>query len=319
MLTHFTLIVDDPNAPLAMRMDESYTLEVNLTIASLRARTQWGTLRGLETFSQLADANCRIDGLPLTVSDAPRFTHRGLMIDTARDFWPLDALLDFVSAMEYSKLSVLHVHLTDSESFPCSSATFPKLTNAAFAPEHQCHPATRLASVGGSPCTYSHAQLRKLVAHAEDRGIRVIPEFDTPAHAASWAVGYPAMASVCTSAAPGWSSRLLLDPLSGGEAEYVVQGFLSEMAAVLCAAPARRTPVSTHPAGILCTPPALTTILTLQYHHCRHRFRLARQSPPSVPQPRRRPPPGNGRGPVALLQRKRSSAHCGAIRGQAAR
>ena len=53
----------------------------------------------------------------------------------------------------------------------------------------QAHPLTK--------CTYSHDDLRAVVAFARDRGIRVVPEFDTPSHVASWAVGYPGFTLLC--------------------------------------------------------------------------------------------------------------------------
>ena len=73
--------------------DESYTLAVASSGASLTAKTVYGALRGLETFSQLVrfdfeDESYVIDGCPWSISDAPRFPHRGLMIDTARHFQP---------------------------------------------------------------------------------------------------------------------------------------------------------------------------------------------------------------------------------------
>ena len=50
----------------------------------------YGALRALETFAQAVafDAGCQVYALPseLNVSDAPRFAHRGLMIDTARHY-----------------------------------------------------------------------------------------------------------------------------------------------------------------------------------------------------------------------------------------
>jgi len=90
-------------------MDEWYELHVPLSGPALvRARTQWGALRALETFSQ-AVVNCTVRGLPLSVADAPRFTHRGLMLDLARMYWTTEGVRSVVDAMAYSKLNVLHL------------------------------------------------------------------------------------------------------------------------------------------------------------------------------------------------------------------
>ena len=57
--------------------------------AKATAKTVYGALRALETFSQLVrfdfDANAyALPGAPWDITDSPRFPHRGLMVDTAR-------------------------------------------------------------------------------------------------------------------------------------------------------------------------------------------------------------------------------------------
>ena len=63
-------------------------------------------------------------GLPLAITAAPRFTHRGLMLDLARVWWSTEGVKSVIEAMEYSKLNVLHLHLTDSEAFPVETSAF---------------------------------------------------------------------------------------------------------------------------------------------------------------------------------------------------
>ena len=55
--------------------------------AKLHARTLYGVLRGLETFSQLVDFDYSSSVYTVnasSIADAPRFPHRGFMVDTAR-------------------------------------------------------------------------------------------------------------------------------------------------------------------------------------------------------------------------------------------
>ena len=71
------------------------------------------------------------------------------------------------------KLSALHWHLTDSSSFPAGSARFPNLTRAAaFSPQ----------------AVYTPKQMAALVLYAQHRGVRIIPEFDMPAHSSFGAI-----------------------------------------------------------------------------------------------------------------------------------
>lgn len=114
--------------------DESYTLDTTpgRHYMMLEAETVWGVLRGLETFSQLCSipssaddavatsaeedpSHTAVDVIEARISDAPRFPHRGLMLDTARHFLPVELILRQIDAMAFNKLNTLHWHLTDSQ------------------------------------------------------------------------------------------------------------------------------------------------------------------------------------------------------------
>ncbi|XP_043084670.1 beta-hexosaminidase subunit alpha isoform X3 [Puntigrus tetrazona] len=165
--------------------DESYALSVSEGRAELRSVSVWGALRGLESFSQLVqqdDYGAYFINKTEMV-DFPRFAFRGLLLDTSRHYLPLRAILNTLDAMAYSKLNVFHWHIVDDPSFPYQSRTFPDLSNkGAF------HAFTHI---------YTQSDVMRVIEHARMRGIRVVPEFDSPGHTQSWGKGQPGLLTPC--------------------------------------------------------------------------------------------------------------------------
>jgi len=159
--------------------DESYVLEVTTTGAKLTAPTPLGAIHGLQTFLQLVDVSPGGFAAPaLTIQDKPRFPWRGLMIDSARHFIPLDVIRRNIDAMEAVKMNVFHWHLSENQGFRVESRKFPKL--------HE---------MGSDGLYYTQEEMRDVITYARDRGIRVVPEFDMPGHSTAWFVGHPELAS----------------------------------------------------------------------------------------------------------------------------
>ena len=154
-------------------MDESYKLRVTQDGISITASEQWGAIRGL---SLLANLIAEDGTLPcLTVSDAPAYAWRGLLLDPARRFLSPQTLERTLVGMWACRMNVLHLHLSDDQGL-------------------------RVPLLGQVPqCQhYSHEELRRLVDFAAGLGIRIVPEIDLPGHATGllnafphWARGAP--------------------------------------------------------------------------------------------------------------------------------
>ena len=175
-----TIRTSAPSAPVQqLGEDESYHLEVTPTGALLTAPNPLGVLHGLQTLLQLVHTTAQGFAVPaLTIDDKPRFPWRGLMIDSGRHFIPLPVIRQNLDGMEAVKLNVFHWHLSDDQGFRIESKTFPLLQEK-----------------GSDGLYYTQDEVRGIIDYARDRGIRVVPEFDMPAHASSWFVGYPELAS----------------------------------------------------------------------------------------------------------------------------
>src|ERR1700751_216560 len=194
--------------------DESYELSVAEAGATLSAPKPLGILRGLQTFLQLVEITPAGFAAPaLTIKDQPRFPWRGLLIDVSRHFIPLDVLKRNVDGMAAVKMNVLHWHLSDDQGFRVESKKFPKLQE-----------------MGSEGMFYTQAEIREFFAYAQDRGIRVVPEFDIPGHSRSWFLGYPELSS---GAGPysleGGGVDPIMDPTRESTYKFL-EKFLAEMA-----------------------------------------------------------------------------------------
>jgi hexosaminidase len=159
--------------------DESYSLEVFASSAKLHAANPLGALHGLQTFLQLISITSEGFVAPaVNIEDRPRFPWRGLMIDSARHFTPLEVIRRNLDGMEAVKMNVFHWHISEDQGFRAESHKFPKLQEQA-----------------SDGLYYTQAEIRDLIAYAHDRGIRVVPEFDMPGHSTAWFAAHPEIAS----------------------------------------------------------------------------------------------------------------------------
>ena len=196
-------------------VDESYELHVPApgdaasSAIALTARTVYGALRALETLAQLVAYEPALDAYavavaPVAVADAPRFAHRGLLVDVARHYQPPARLRGVVDAMAAAKLNVLHLHLTDQQAFPVQSAAYPKLWRGAYSWRER----------------YTRDELVALVEYARARGVAVMAELDVPGHSASWCKGAPA--GVCMDSCVVDGATKGNKPLAPGNATHAV-------------------------------------------------------------------------------------------------
>ena len=213
-----TLVIRAENAGRKVQEldeDESYTLEITASRATLTAPNALGALHGLQTFLQLIDPTPAGFAVPvITIQDQPRFAWRGLLIDVSRHFIPIEVLKRNLDGMAAVKMNVLHWHLSDDEGFRVESKRFPKLQE-----------------LGSEGQYYTQAEIRDFVAYARDRGIRVVPEFDVPGHSRSWMAGYPELASVPGSYRAGRiaDADTVMDPTRDGTYKFLDK-FIGEMA-----------------------------------------------------------------------------------------
>lgn len=199
----------------SVNTEESYSLRVDKGI-ELRAQTELGAMRGLQTLTQMVLYSRHLPCI--TVEDRPRHPWRGLLLDVVRHWMPPSVIRRQLDAMARYKMNVLHWHLSDDQSFRVES---------------KLHPNLHMKGSDGN--FYTQEEIRALIDYAADRGIRVVPEFDLPGHSRSWQIAYPQLSSV-----PGkeyllyHQDSIFSDPINPVTDENLalIQSIVSEMSAL---------------------------------------------------------------------------------------
>ena len=191
---------------------EGYTLTVTPQQINIKAADYNGALYALQTLRQLLPNEVESTKLvkrdwlvpSVTISDAPQYQWRGLMLDVSRHFFPKEYILKTLDRMAMLKLNTFHFHLVDNEGWRIEIKKYPKLTEVGawrvdqedkLWDERTPNPANAFANPATAPKKYggfyTQEDIKEIVAYATARGITVIPEIEMPAHAMSAIAAYP--------------------------------------------------------------------------------------------------------------------------------
>jgi hexosaminidase len=188
----FELLTNKDAAP------ESYSLKVTPQQILVSAGDARGLFYGGITLWQLLTSESSSDiVIPgMTINDTPRFSWRGVMLDSARHLQSPAFIRKFIDAMAAHKLNVLHWHLTDDQAWRLEIRKYPKLTEvgawrvpAGQAPAANINPDTKRPQVYGG--FYARNEVLDIVAYAAERHITIVPEIEMPGHASAAIAAYP--------------------------------------------------------------------------------------------------------------------------------
>jgi len=151
--------------------EEGYRLRVTKERGiQIEAATERGVCWALATLCAIME---NFEAPCCDIMDAPAHAYRGVLLDSARHFFSVDTVKEFIEAISLAKLNVLHWHLTDDQGWRVESKLFPKL-------HEQC-----------APLYYTQEELRDVIEFARARGVEIIPEIDLPGHVTSILSVYP--------------------------------------------------------------------------------------------------------------------------------
>jgi hexosaminidase len=178
--------------------EDGYELEVTSRSILITAGGPAGLFYGVQTLRQLLPSAVfskeKVDGTEWTVPcvrivDHPRFRWRGLLIDPARHFIPVQDVLRFIDLMAIHKLNRLQIHLTDNEGWRIEIKKYPKLTELGSKMDWNL----RHQGGTGPRCFgfYTQDDIRQIVRYAAERHVTVVPEIEMPFHTGAAIVAYP--------------------------------------------------------------------------------------------------------------------------------
>lgn len=160
--------------------DEAYTIDITdrVTVtANKPIGAYWATRTLLQIAEQSAD-----HALPKgKITDWPDYGLRGLSMDVARKFFPMDYLKDLVKVLSYYKFNSLRIHLNDNGFHYYFNNDWDK-TYAAFRMESDSFPG--LTARDGY---YTKAEFRDFQRTSAAQFVDIVPEIDIPAHALAFA------------------------------------------------------------------------------------------------------------------------------------
>jgi hexosaminidase len=169
--------------------DEGYALETSAGGATITAAAPAGLFYGVQSLRQLFPADVEKHSVQsvawqtvaATLTDRPRFAWRGAMLDVARHFFDVAAVLRFIDEIVLFKINVLHLHLTDDQGWRIAIAGRPELTGVGAS-----------TAVGGGPGGfYTEEDYARIVAYASERFVTIVPEIDVPGHTNAALSAYP--------------------------------------------------------------------------------------------------------------------------------
>ncbi|MGK7391334.1 MAG: beta-N-acetylhexosaminidase [Candidatus Cyclobacteriaceae bacterium M2_1C_046] len=168
---------------------EGYNLTVSNEGATLKAATEAGLFYAVQTLRQMFPAEIeqgKLAGTDLMLrhvqlTDVPKFSWRGTMVDVSRSFFDLDYLKKHADRMALYKLNRLHLHLTDDQGWRIEIKSKPALTEIG----------AKSSVTGGKSGYLTQEDYKELQDYALARNIIIIPEIDMPGHIYSALASYP--------------------------------------------------------------------------------------------------------------------------------
>lgn len=185
--------------------EEGYQLSVDENLVTISASTTAGLFYGIQTLRQLFPAaiehekpslapNNQEWKIPVVeITDYPRFEYRGMHLDVARHFFPVEFVKNYIDLLAMHKMNRFHWHLTEDQGWRIEIKKYPKLTEIGA-----WRDSTLIGNYGTGKYDnvrhggfYTQEEIKEVVAYAEKKHVTIIPEIEMPGHSSAALAAYP--------------------------------------------------------------------------------------------------------------------------------
>ncbi|MBQ7689995.1 MAG: family 20 glycosylhydrolase [Muribaculaceae bacterium] len=200
---------------------DAYHLTVNQGEITIVAANPEGLLNGVKTLVAAIDHSKGRRLQNVDVRDGADIPQRGFMLDIARNFTGYDDLKRFIDLLSYYKINRFQFHFTDDEAWRLEIPGLPELTEVCSRRGCTLTERDYLAQIfdgNGNPDDPTQSangyitrkQFIELLRYAHQRGIKVVPEIETPGHARAAIVAMRARHDKYAAANPALANEYVL-------------------------------------------------------------------------------------------------------------
>ena len=213
---------------------EGYVLTVSAKGITIQGGSAAGVFYGIQTLRKSipVETSAAITLPAAVITDAPRFSYRGMHLDCSRHFFPLEFIKKYIDLLALHNMNTFHWHLTDDQGWRIEIKRFPELTTIG---------SQRSGTVLGTNSDlddgiphggfYTQEEARDIVKYAQERHITIIPEIDMPGHMLAALACYPELGCTGGPYQVGHYWGVYTDVLCVGNPKVYefVEGVLSEL------------------------------------------------------------------------------------------
>ena len=216
---------------------ESYELNIDNNSISIFASDRAGALYGLQSLKQiflvskLEETSIR----NLKITDSPKFSYRGMLIDISRNFYGPKKIKQILDYLSFFKINHLDFRLTDDEGWRLEIPGLEELTEVGSKRGYTKDESDNLIPIYGSgpdsnssPGSgyLSKSEFMDILKYANERNITIIPQISYPSHIRSAIISMNARYQKYMKLGDKGEAEkyLLIDPNDESE-YYSAQGF----------------------------------------------------------------------------------------------